>query len=135
MIRIYQKTKKSCFAACVASIIECKFEIVPHWFHAPKWDHWGQRKWLAERSWGMIEHKLLSDSMWQPTEGIFCILSGKSPRGSHDHAVVAITQYDTAEPFRVVHDPWVEEMDLKKPFDGDAKIVTYLIPMKQFKIK
>lgn len=83
----------------------------------------------------MIEHKLLSDSMWPPTEGILCILSGKSPRGSHDHAVVAITQYDTAEPFRVVHDPWQEEMDLTKPFDGDAKIVTYLIPMKQFKIK
>lgn len=135
MKRVYQKTSKSCFAACVASIIECEFEDVPNWFHAPKWDHWAQRKWLLERGWGMAEHKMLPDSMWPPSDGIICIVSGKSPRGDWDHACVAKTQYDTAEPIKIIHDPWFNGSNPAAVFDGGITVITYLIPMKQFKIK
>jgi len=133
MFRVIQKTSKSCFAACVASIIECEFDDVPKWFHAPEWDHYAQRKWLSERGWGMVEHKLLPNSMWPPSDGVLCIVSGKSPRGDCEHACVAITQYDTAEPFRIVHDPISIEAYLPNSIDGDITVVNYLIPMDRFK--
>lgn len=83
----------------------------------------------------MAEHKLLPDSMWPPSDGIICIVSGKSPRGDWDHACVAKTQYDTAEPIKIIHDPWPNDSDTAAVFNGGATIITYLIPMKQFKIK
>lgn len=131
MIRIYQKTPTSCFAACIASVIECEFEDVPNYFHAPTWDHWKQRHWLEKRGYGMAEHKMLPDSMWPPTKGMICILAGKSPRGEYDHAVVAETDYDTAEPFRIIHDPWMADSNLPYAIEGNVKIVTWIIPLKR----
>lgn len=83
----------------------------------------------------MAEHKLLPDSMWPPSEGIICIVSGKSPRGEHEHAVVAVTQYDTAEPFKIIHDPVSITAYLPNSIDGDITVVNYLIPLNKFKIK
>lgn len=132
MIRVYQKTPTSCMAACVASIIECEFEDVPESFYAESWDHFDQRFWLSTRVWGMAEHKILEQSMWPPTEGMLCIVSGKSPRGDHKHAVVARTQYDTSEPFEVVHDPYGSTINLPYAIDGEIEIVTWLIPLEKF---
>lgn len=132
MIRVYQPTPTSCFAACIASIIECEIEDVPAAFAAETWDHAAQRYWLKDRGWGMAEHKLLHLSMWPPTDGMICIVSGKSPRGDHKHAVVAESQYDTAGPFKIVHDPWRTDSYLENAFDGDADTVTWLIPMEKF---
>lgn len=115
-------------AACVASIIECEFEDVPQCFHGDTWDHVAQREWLKGRGWGMAEHKILEQSMWPPTEGMLCIVSGKSPRGDHKHAVVAKTHYDT-HPFSVVHDPYGSTINLPYAIDGEIEIVTWLIPL------
>lgn len=133
--RVYQKTPKSCFAACVASIIGVEFEDMPLSFHAETWDHAQQRYWLSERGWGLAEHKMATEGMWPPTDGMLCIVSGKSPRGEQKHAVVAKTQYDTVEPFVVVHDPWRGDAFTPNSIDGDVEIVTWLIPMGSFRAK
>lgn len=134
MRRVYQKTPTSCMAACIASIIECEFEDVPNCFHAETWDHFEQRFWLSTRGWGMAEHKMLEQSMWPPTGGMLCIVSGKSPRGDHKHAVVARTEYDTTDPFEVVHDPFRIDSNLSRSIDGEIEIVTWLIPLERFKL-
>lgn len=132
MTRIYQQSPDSCMAACVASLIGCEFEDVPTCFHGKTWDHFKQREWLADRhGLGMAEHKLTPDSMWPPTPGMLCIVSGKSPRGDYRHAVVCTTNYDTAGPFKVVHDPFRADVNLWHSLDGEPEIVTWLIPLTQ----
>lgn len=129
-----------CMAACVASILEIELNDVPEFFDSRwpscqnAWDHAKQREWLAERGYGVVEFKLTENTMWPPTGGILCILSGPSPRSVLDtlHAVVARTQYDTAGPFELVHDPYwsgIHGPKMHRFFNGqEPTIVTFLVP-------
>jgi len=113
--------KGNCFAACVASILELPIEEVPNFCEG--WDQeWftGFLDWLATREFSAVELWVTSD--WKPNPRQVCILSGKSPRGDFDHAVVGEW---TGEEFRVTHDPHPSRNGLK----GKILQAAYFIPL------
>lgn len=73
----------NCFDACIASILECPIEEVPH-YTDPKWlqKYW---YWLQDRGWD-LDYQLFREGE-APPEG-YAILAVKSPRGPIEHAVV-----------------------------------------------
>ena len=89
----------NCFSACVASLLELPIDAVPYFMgDAPAGEPFawfdGFLDWL--RGFGLWAIPLPVGNGWEP-EGL-CILSGKSPRGSFYHSVVA-------RGLEVVHDP------------------------------
>jgi len=91
----------NCFSACVASLLELPLKVVPYFMGDKppgEPEEWfaGFLAWLRPLGYWAIP--LSVGNGWRP-EGL-CILSGKSPRGSFLHSVVARgTDLD------VVHDP------------------------------
>lgn len=110
--------KGNCYSACVASILEIPIESLPN-LH-----QWG-RNWLIPFSKAVHEHGynllIVRPSMitrMPYIEGTYCILTGKSPRGRCNHAVVALgsCQDDGRFKIRMVHDPHPDNAGVLKPF-------------------
>ena len=101
-----QPTPKSCFQAAVASVLELSISEVPD-FCAPGFngrDWWGGfLSWSRGKGLLPVEFRLRDSQpcFAELPDGLFCILSGKSPRGVN-HSVVAKTRMNT---FEIVHDP------------------------------
>ena len=79
-----------CFRACVASILERPVESVPNFVRKNQTD---EELWKLHNSWAANENFryvliFLEKNRWDVLDNIFCIASGKSPRGEHYHAVV-----------------------------------------------
>ena len=98
---VMDSEKGNCFSACVASIIETTIADVPFFMDPGEWyDRFS--KWLKGRGfyplcfdfdgWEKSEVKRFRSELGPH------ILSGKSPRGEHQHSVVA-------SGLEVVHDP------------------------------
>lgn len=92
----------NCFAACLASILECPLDEVPQPTAVddacPRWTPYWQRveAWLAERNLGLIEFPVGGNGYVPPG---YTILS-TTPRGcDYQHAVVA-------RDGEVVWNPW-----------------------------
>lgn len=92
-----------CWRACLASILELDLEDIPHFVQEQEF---GSGKnflleteaWLVERGLWLLNKQLPEGSSWRgPGTGYF-ILSGKSPRGDWEHAVVSLGG-------EIVHDP------------------------------
>lgn len=89
----------NCYAACLASILELPLDAVPAALGTTD-DWWPKlQEWLHPFGLGSISLQVADgdDLGWLP-RGAFHVLTGKSPRGDWDHAVVACSG-------RVVHDP------------------------------
>ena len=140
MKAVYQKGRPfGCMAACVASILEIDLADVPRCFDGrtaddeDAWDRDAQLRWLAGRGYGAIEFKLLTGVMWPPTPGIYCIVTGRSPRGTM-HAVVGATREMPAL-CELIHDPfWDQALDRPPPtapfFHGrEPAVITFLLPL------
>lgn len=118
----------NCFAACIASVLDLELDEVPNFcaFQRPR-DWWRETQiWLAARGLAPVEFRVKDDAgNWFPRisplyVNVLCILGGKSPRGSFDHAVVGET---TDDGFRLLHDPHPEG----KFLDGDPTHVLFLV--------
>jgi hypothetical protein len=112
-----------CFSACVACILDLPQDVVPlfcawegHWF-------WQFQEWLEMFHLTAIELNMQQRCMCPVTPGVPCILTGKSPRGSWLHAVVATTDRGG---FNFYHDPHPDGNFL----DGEPKYVLFFAPLR-----
>jgi len=83
----------NCFQACVASIMEMPIEAVPHFMLFDPWVD-AFYAWMKQMGY-QVDFTVDADEVPKDT---FYILSGRSPRGNFDHAVVAFNG-------ETVHDP------------------------------
>lgn len=117
MIPVFQDNttpgKGNCYSACLASLLELPLASVPNFraeFPAQEFNERIQ-EFLAR--YGLFVLRILMrDADDEPIdhpfipcvpEGALCIAGGKSPRGSHGHAVVG--QIASGCNFELLHDP------------------------------
>jgi hypothetical protein len=109
---ITESGKGDCYRACLASLLEVSIESIPNFrveYPVGKFTV-GIQDYL-ERFGLMIVRVRMQDSDNQPidfpfhpvAEGALCIAGGKSPRGSHGHAVVG--RITGGINFELLHDP------------------------------
>ena len=106
MQTIMDNKKGDCFRACVASIFELPIEEVPNFVDVPtdsKHGWWpAVIQFFVERGYYPLPFEIgdFTSGGWALPEG-YQIISGESPRGNWDHAVVA-------KDGKIVHDPHPE---------------------------
>ena len=107
MTPIKQEHPKGCFQACIASMLDLSLEAVPD-FCAPGFggrDWWGGfLAWCAGRGLCPVEVYLKAGSIHfaEIPDGVFCVLSGVSPRGNYLHSVIARSEKNL---LKIVFDP------------------------------
>lgn len=109
MIQVYQTdftaNKGNALQACVASILGLPLEEVPNFIEDPNGYERGINSFLEARSMGFIKLPLTTPAELKypcSAAGLYCIVAGMSPRGSHKHCVVCQVCNDK---FVFVHDP------------------------------
>lgn len=120
----------NCYAACIASLLDLPIDAVPNFVEAEDM-HQAAWKWLAERGLRPVRMCFPSLEALQSTyfdhPGLYCVLSGESPRRKADggkkwHAVVGFAAGYGVE---VVHDPHPDRTGLV----GDAhRWLTFIVP-------
>lgn len=108
---VMQTTPSNCYAACVASILECDIDTVP--ISGDDWDWDRLQKWLLPRGIQLLDIILRDEHpIIYPMQGpSWCILSGPSPRlEGKAHAVVGRTH--GLDGFDIVHDPHEQQSGL-----------------------
>jgi len=114
--------KGNCLSACLASILELPLDYVPNFcvdYSPESW--WGEmQKWLNARGVIAIEVELNDHLRMQVVPGMYCVLSGKSPRGEFDHSVVG---WAKGTELFYVHDPHPDH----KFLDGLPRHVMFLL--------
>ncbi|MBC5772785.1 hypothetical protein H8S95_01810 [Pontibacter sp. KCTC 32443] len=105
MIKVYQtkfNDEGNCFAACVASVLKCNIEDLPHLGVDEDWEEYEQRlnDYLRENYSTVLTHVSYDD--WRDFINLYlrdsyCIVSGQSNRG-YEHAVIYKNEL-------LVHDP------------------------------
>ena len=104
----FGSTDGNCFAACVASIFEIPIEDAPDVMRLDNW-YDAFADWLKPRGFYPLCFPCSDPSNgWAPA-GLY-ILSGKSPRGDFDHAVVA-------KGSDIIHDPHPSRDGIKSRVD------------------
>lgn len=132
----------NCFAACIASILECSIDDVPHptvderdgegWVRpGGYWERLGA--WLASAGYYSVE---IVDGVrpWTTLDlelpGIcsFVIAHGDGPRGCKHSVVAAIGDGG----FRLVHDPHPSRAGLLRDDSGRLRVTgwTFLVPIE-----
>lgn len=111
---IFGERAGNCNAACLASIFEVGIGDVPNFCaDVPRGQDWQavQNEWLRTR-FGCCALTLLMDGdghipyVNALADGTLCILSGKSPRGDFNHAVVGKYRLQNARHWiDMLHDP------------------------------
>ncbi len=99
----------NCFAACIASLLELPINEVPNFCAYPA-DSWTEKldEWLAARGLFSVEVRLDPEKpvLYPVPVGVFCILTGPSPRGSFLHSVIGgSVRCGEQHGFEIVHDP------------------------------
>jgi hypothetical protein len=92
-----------CFRACVASVLELELNEVPHFCES--WDNWYAlfQEWVTDRGLVAVEVKIDRPECLAATNGLMCILSGKTSESSVLHSVVG--RYVHGVGFELLHDP------------------------------
>jgi len=112
----FGREKGNCFEACIASVLEIPIDVIPVLSQYLDSDWWRElRSWMHARGWTLLAIDYPNQSGPDPS---MCIAIGKSPRGSHRHAVVWSSD-------RIVHDPFPQGGGL----DGDPEYLVYLVPV------
>lgn len=120
----------NCWQTCIACVLDMELEEVPHF--AAMGVHWWDKfqTWLSNYNYFAIEILCDSDNtpMYPVPADITCILSGKSPRGEWNHAVVGITKdlkekgKERTNRFEFLHDPHPDNT-----FIEDLQGITFLV--------
>jgi len=135
---IFGDKQGNCNAACIATILDLPLSEVPNFpVIIPEGQDWqaAQNAWLA--NYGVVIFTvILKDDGKLPfmnalTDGIPCLISGKSPRGNFDHAVVGNYKLDAelGHSLEYIHDPHPSHKYLAK-----AKSVDFFIIINPAKI-
>lgn len=121
-------------AACVASILELPIEEVDF--------DGGKENWLEDLNeklkpfgmrWLEIDLEVAEKYPIYRLFGQICIMTGKSPRGDYNHAVVGELQGDDKRIlFETIHDPHPDQSGI---VDGKAKLVGFFIPIHPHKMR
>lgn len=137
MIPVFQtdttETNGNCFAACVASMLECSIDHVPNFYEGTKREMtWIARKWLLEKFNLTIVSTYLqrhgNNSFIGATPGMFFILGIESRHYRElSHAVIAKVCED-GQTFEVIHDPNPINKMEKHPW-GEYAVGYFMIPM------
>lgn len=85
----------NCLQASLATLLGLPLDEVPHFAEMDDWEP-AMQSWLSER-----DHVWVKVSVMDVPKGMYCILTGVSPRGI-DHAVVGVGDGDSVA---LVHDP------------------------------
>jgi hypothetical protein len=119
----------NCFATCVAMLLDLDVDDVPNFVHAG--DFWWSdfTDWLNDRGFSAIVVCMRTKGAWSGSMACWshalCIVSGPSPRGDFDHAIVGrMTGAEGAELYEVVHDPHPEGTGIA----GRPRDFTFLVP-------
>ena len=121
---ITDHTKGDCFKTCVAMILDLPQDDVPNFCAAPK-DEWWQlfQKWLEALHLTAIEVDIAKHPLCCVTRGTPCIVTGKSPRGSWLHSVVAEAMDEQG--FEYLHDPHPSDAGLE-----DVQLITFFASLR-----
>lgn len=121
---VTQSTETNCFAACLASILEVPIDSVPKGADGATWNLLEVQDWLnTEFDLQALEITFGSGGTIYPLSyPIVCIVTGKSPRGDKQHAVVAETC--GLDGFKLIHDPHPTGMMI----EGDPLFATFFVP-------
>lgn len=125
MIFVTQSTDTNCFAACLASILGCDIGNVPKGADGASWDMTEVQDWLADE-FGLQALEITFGSggtIYPLRRAVACIVSGKSPRGEKQHAVVAKTM--GLDGFQLIHDPHSSGLFI----EGEPTHATFLLPI------
>lgn len=121
----------NCFPACVASLIGYTLGSVPH-FYAIHPDNQAAsnraiRAWLSAQGYGVICLDWVDAVEWGLNfEGSVVIVSGKSPRGPHEHAVLGRIN---GAGWELVHDPHPSRAGI----EGDPSTIEYVFELPTMK--
>lgn len=104
----------NCWAACIASLLDVNLDAVPNFCGDPDQNgkndprrNWmdSTNHWLALRGLGFVTVSP-RDGAWTVMPDSLCIITGKSPRGTHLHSVVGMIHYENEQMhFEYLHDP------------------------------
>lgn len=115
----------NCYPSCIASLLDLDLADVPHVYQLHPTDDeaamqemldWLRTRGLSSMSFGW------SDWVQRYMHGSLCVISGKSPRGGFNHAVVGEI---TREGWRLVHDPHPSGAGIV----GEPTDVEFLLPL------
>lgn len=114
---IFGERTGNCFAACIASILEVPLDTVPNFCATsvtPEGQDWlmAANQWLAGKGLALLDVDIQPDGSLGRinalSDGAYCIISGKSPRGEFSHATVGRYRLDNKSVTHwldFVHDP------------------------------
>ena len=121
----------NCFTACIASILHLDINEVPNFCANSALDWWDKAQaWLVERGYFLLDMKytLMNSSCCVIPSGVYAIISGKSPRGDWNHAIIGISDMRNDKcVWRYVHDP--NEQANGKWIVGEPEWIGFLVPM------
>lgn len=120
----------NCWAACIASLLRLPIESVPNFCgDPPRSRYWlkATNDWLAERHLGAVLLPADPQGAFTPLPAAECIITGKSPRGTHLHAIVGRCSCPDGfnNEIEYLHDPfpgggWI---------DGPPREIAFLVPI------
>lgn len=122
---VTQSTDTNCFAACLASILGVAIENIPKGADGATWNMVDVQDWLADE-FGIQALEITFGSggtIYPLRRSVPCIVTGKSPRGDKQHAVVAATM--GLDGFELIHDPHPSGLFI----DGEPSHATFLLPI------
>lgn len=105
---LFEHGNGNALQACVASLLELPLESVPNFIEAPGGYLGAVQEFLAPRGLCLIKVPLTPEGKLPLTMGTaaaFCLLTGKSPRGGHSHAVVGRVNPESGDTVTCAHDP------------------------------
>lgn len=127
--QIIDRNKGDCFSACLASILELKIEEVPKFmWHFKNYEKDAVNLWLATMGYGLLrvrwpeEITTGKDIPFHAVRMLYCIGSGKSPRGNWNHAIVGCLEAYT---FKMIHDPHPSGLGIV----GQPTSYNFLVPI------
>lgn len=97
----------NCWPACFATLLGLELNDVPHFYaeeRDPQKANYNAWTWLRERGWHVIAITWTEHAPFQ-LPGEIVIISGKSPRGAHEHAVIGRIDHTKEFGFELLHDP------------------------------
>lgn len=118
----------NCFHTCVACVLGLELSEMPSFSpQNPGGEENGTwftpwKQWFLDNNIGWFEYIFEcwpeQNTKFQLGDGQLCILSGKSPRGDHNHAVVAKYEQspDLSWGFQLYHDPHPDDTYIEPPF-------------------
>lgn len=119
----------NCFATCVACLLDIDVADVPNF--CALGDLWWRdfSDWLNERGFSAIVVCMRTKGAWSGSMACWanalCIVSGPSPRGDFDHAVIGrMSGWEGADLYEFVHDPHPEGLGIV----GRPRDFTFLVP-------